>query len=244
MADASEVGMLPISSLNAIEYCPRKFYYQFVQGEMLVNDLVLEGTLAHERVHQAGSRKMGMEEFETTRLYLYSEALHVSGFADVVEERKGLLVPVEYKHGQVGEWINDHVQLCAQALCLEERLAERHEVSGDPRRATIKAHPTKPHPPSPLREPRSLIEQQQGSSIHIPYGYIFYIGSRRRVKVQFTEQLRARTRETIALALKVATFKKPPPPLSGKLVERCPDCTMLPLCMPDEVRMLQSRKRR
>jgi CRISPR-associated exonuclease Cas4 len=209
MVDASDVGILPISSLNAIEYCPRKFYYQFVQGEMLVNDLLLEGTLAHERVHQAGSRKTGMEEFETTRLYLYSEVLHVSGFADVIEERRGLLVPVEYKHGQVGEWINDHVQLCAQALCLEERLAER-----------------------------------QASSPYIPYGYIFYIGSRRRVKVHFTEQLRARTRETIALALKVATFKAPPPPLSGKMVERCPDCTLFPLCMPDEVRMLQSRKRR
>jgi CRISPR-associated exonuclease Cas4 len=216
MIDRADVGMLPISSLNAIEYCPRKFYYQFVQGEMLVNDLVLEGTLAHERVHQAGSRKTGMEEFETTRLYLYSEELHVSGFADVIEERKGLLVPVEYKHGQVGEWINDHVQLCAQAMCLEERLTERQ--------------PNK--------------ERQLASSSSIPYGYIFYIGSRRRVKVQFTEQLRARTRETISLALKVATLRTSPPPLSGKMVERCPDCAMLPLCMPDEVRMLQSRKRK
>ena len=80
----------------------------------------------------------------------------------------------------------------------------------------------------------------QGSPLHvtIPYGYIYYVGSRRRVKVHFTEQLRARTRETIAQALKVATLKTPPPPLSGKMVERCPDCSLLPLCMPDEVRML------
>jgi len=212
MSDSSEVGMLPISSLNAMEYCPRRFYYQFVQGEMLVNEFVLEGALEHQRVHQAGSRKTGMEEFETTRLYLYSETLHVSGFADVIQERGGVLVPVEYKHGQLGEWLNDHVQLCAQALCLEERLADRHE--------------------------------QGRTSQHIAYGYIFYIGSRRRVKVHFTEQLRARTRETIALALKVATFKTPPPPLSGKMVERCPDCSLFPLCMPDEVRMLQSRNRR
>jgi len=212
MVDASEVGMLPISSLNAMEYCPRRFYYQFVQGEMLVNEFVLEGALEHQRVHQAGTHKTGEEEIETTRLYLYSEALHVSGFTDVIQERGGVFVPVEYKHGQLGEWLNDHVQLCAQALCLEERLADRHE--------------------------------QGRTSQHIAYGYIFYIGSRRRVKVQFTEQLRARTRETIALALKVATFKTPPPPLSGKMVERCPDCSLFPLCMPDEVRMLQSRNRR
>src|SRR6266581_3347633 len=171
MIDRSEVGMLPISSLNAMEYCPRRFYYQFVQGEMLVNEFVLEGTLEHQRVHQAGSHRTGMEEIETTRLYLYSEALRVSGFADVIQERG--------------------------------------------------------RPPA-----------------YIPYGYIFYVGSRRRVKVHFTEQLRARTLETIAKALKVATLNAPPPPLSGKMVERCPDCSLLPLCMPEEVRMLQSKKRR
>ncbi len=214
MIDRFEVGMLPISGLNAIEYCPRKFYYQFVQGEMIVNDLVLEGTLEHQRVHQAGTHTTGAAEIETTRLYLYSEALHLSGFADVIEERGGVFVPVEYKHGHLGEWINDHVQLCAQALCLEERLADRFEKG------------------------RSLRSSQL-----IPYGYIYYVGSRRRAKVHFTEQLRARTRETIARALKVATLKIPPPPLSGKMVERCPDCSLLPLCMPDEVRMLQSKKR-
>ena len=127
MIDRSEVGMLPISSLNAMEYCPRRFYYQFVQGEMLVNEFVLEGTLEHQRVHQAGTHGTGAEEIETTRLYLYSEALHLSGFADVIQERGGVFVPVEYKHGHLGEWINDHVQLCAQALCLEERMADQHE---------------------------------------------------------------------------------------------------------------------
>jgi len=221
--------MLPISSLNAMEYCPRRFYYQFVQGEMLVNEFVLEGTLEHQRVHQAGSHRTGVEEIETTRLYLYSEALRVSGFADVIQERGGVFVPVEYKHGHLGEWINDHVQLCAQAMCLEERMADQLET-GQPRAGRPQG--------SPLHDKRA---PDKG---HIPYGYIFYVGSRRRVKVHFTEQLRARTRETIAQALKVATLNAPPPPLSGKMVERCPVCSLLPLCMPDEVRMLQSKKRR
>ncbi len=235
MIDRSEVVMLPISSLNAMEYCPRRFYYQFVQGEMLVNEFVLEGTLEHQRVHQAGSHRTGEEEIETTRLYLYSEALRVSGFADVIQERGGVFVPVEYKHGHLGEWINDHVQLCAQAMCLEERMADQLE-SG---RATGR-------PGIGQSTGRHESGRPQGSPLHIPipYGYIFYVGSRRRVKVHFTEQLRARTRETIAKALKVATLNAPPPPLSGKMVERCPDCSLLPLCMPDEVRMLQSKKRR
>src|SRR5438067_13280248 len=159
MIDRSHEEMLSISSLNALEYCPRKFYYQFVQGEELVNEFVLEGQLAHQRVHQAGTHTTAEGEIETTSLYLYSETLHLSGFADVVEERAGVLAPVEYKHGQQGNWLNEHIQLCAQALCLEER---------------------------------------QPGKAPIAYGYIYYIGSRRRVKVLFTPQLRARTKAAIA----------------------------------------------
>jgi len=203
MNDTSQVEMLPISSLNALEYCPRKFYYQFVQGEMLVNEFMLEGTLAHQRVHQAGTHTTAEGEIQTTRLYLYSEALHLTGFADVIEERAGVFFPVEYKHGQQSNWLNDHIQLCAQALCLEER-----------------------QPGKPL----------------IPHGYIFYVGSRRRIQVKFTTQLREKTRATIARAFQVATFDKPPPPLEGKLAARCPNCSLLPLCLPEEVRLLRLKK--
>jgi len=170
---------------------------------MLVNEFVLEGQLAHQRVHQAGTHTTAEGEIETTRLYLYSEALHLTGFADVIEERAGVFLPVEYKHGHQGNWLNEHIQLCAQALCLEER-----------------------QPGKPL----------------IAYGYIYYVGSRRRIKVPFTPQLRARTKAAIAQAFQVAAREIPPPPLSGKLVARCPPCSLLPLCLPDEVRLLRAKK--
>ena len=222
MLNESGVETIPISSLNALEYCPRSFYYQVVQGEMLVNEFVLEGMLDHQRVHQAGTHTTAEVEMQTTRLYLYSEALRLTGFADVIEERAGVLVPVEYKHGQQGQWLNDHIQLCAQALCLEERLVDRPE-KGRPRG-------------SPLHDERAP------DKIHIPYGYIYYIGSRRRVQVPFTQQLRARTRAAIAQALQVAALETPPPPLSGAMAVRCPNCSLLPLCLPEEVRLLQAKK--
>jgi CRISPR-associated exonuclease Cas4 len=111
---------LPLSMLNQYTYCPRRFWLMHVQGEMLINAPVLEGTLQHERVHTAGQDE---EEGEVRyrRLYLWSDALGLVGFADLVEEHDGHLIPVEYKHGQRGRWRNDRVQLCAQALCLEER---------------------------------------------------------------------------------------------------------------------------
>ena len=195
--------MIPISALNALEYCPRKFYYQYVQGETLDNELTLEGTLAHRHVHQPGIHTTAEGEVQITRLYLASETLHLTGFADVIEERAGMLIPVEYKRGSSGHWINDHVQLCAQALCLEERLPER-----------------------PL----------------IPYGYIYSVGTQRRTQVPFTPQLRARTKAAIARALLIAAQETPPPPLSGKMGARCPNCSLLPLCLPEEVRLLHVKK--
>jgi CRISPR-associated exonuclease Cas4 len=200
--DISRREKIPISSLNALEYCPRSFYYQVVQGETLVNESMLEGQLAHQRVHQAGTHETAEGVIETTGLYLYSEALHLTGFADVVEERAGEVIPVEYKHGHQGNWLNEHIQLCAQALCLEER------------------RPGKPP---------------------IAYGYIYHIASQRRTKVPFTPQLRARTKAAIAQAFEVAARETPPPPLSDKLAARCPSCSLLPLCLPEEVRLLRSK---
>jgi CRISPR-associated exonuclease Cas4 len=197
---------IPISALNTLEYCPRRFYYQFVQSDMLNNAFVLEGTLLHRRVNQAGTQTVGQDVVQTTRLYLYSEELRLSGFADVIEEQGGLLIPVEYKHGpqrEQGGWLNDAIQLCAQALCLEERQADNPAI---------------------------------------PYGYIFYAGSRRRVLVDFSAELRAKTRAAIELAFQVAALEKPPPPLEPPLTVRCPNCSLLSLCLPDEVKLLRARK--
>ena len=206
MSDHPLPDSIPISALNALEYCPRRFYYQFVQSESSVNAYILEGTLAHQRVHQASTRMLSEGEIKTTHVYLFSEHLRISGFADVTEEQGGLLIPVEYKHGaqrKQGGWLNDAVQLCAQALCLEERM------EGDGR---------------------------------IPHGYIFYIASRRRVRVQFDDELRQRTLAAIERAFRVAMLESPPPPLSGADTVRCPACSLLPLCLPDEVTLLQSGK--
>jgi len=190
---------IPLSLLNALEYCPRRFHYEFVQGEMLINEFVLEGTLQHQRADTPGQHAIENDGIRTSRVHLCSERLHLSGFADLVEEVNGLIIPVEYKHGKEGKWLNDHVQLCAQALCLEERLPDK----------------------SP-----------------IPYGYIFYFGSRKRVQVDFTPELRTKTQEVIEKALQIAVQKIAPPPLDGKLAARCRDCSLRPLCLPEEVKLL------
>lgn len=193
---------LPLSALNALEYCPRRFYYEFVQGDMVENEFVLAGTLLHERVDEPGLHRNQEGAIQINRLYLQSECLHLAGFADLVEEENGRLVPVEYKHGKEGKWLNDHIQLCAQAICLEERQPE-----GGP----------------------------------IPSGFIFYFGSRKRIQVSFTPELRAKTRATVEQAMELAVLDHIPPPLEGKAAVRCRDCSLRPLCLPEEVLHLQQR---
>jgi len=111
---------LPISMLNQLEYCPRRFWLMYVHGEMTINAPVLEGIQQHERAHSDGLERDG-EITIHRRVRLWSDELQITGFADLVEEQGDELRPVEYKHGRKGRWINDHIQLCAQAICLEER---------------------------------------------------------------------------------------------------------------------------
>ena len=79
-----EPETIPISYLNAYVYCPRRFYYEFVQSDMLENEFVLEGILLHQRVDMPGQHTV-QDKVQTTRLYLYSDTLRLSGFADSEE---------------------------------------------------------------------------------------------------------------------------------------------------------------
>lgn len=110
---------LSLSYLNALEYCPRRFYYECALSEFIENSHTLEGTMRHER-SDSGQTTSEHGLVTMRRVWIWSERLRLSGFADVVEEEEGRLTPIEYKKGKMGEWLNDHIQLCAQALCLEE----------------------------------------------------------------------------------------------------------------------------
>lgn len=112
---------LPLSYINQFAYCPRRFWYMYVQGEMVENAHVLRGVINHERAHTPGYETTAPGITVHRRVYVYSHTLGITGYTDLLEEHAdGRLVPVEYKEGRQGKWHNDEAQLCAQALCLEE----------------------------------------------------------------------------------------------------------------------------
>jgi hypothetical protein len=113
-----------ISALNQYSYCPLRCYWMFVEHEYADNEHTIEGSLGHTRVHTEGQTSRG-ELFQLRSAYLYSRRYGICGRADLIEEHDGTVYPVEYKKGRLGNWTNDALQLCAQALCLEEGSAER-----------------------------------------------------------------------------------------------------------------------
>lgn len=115
-----------LSALNQYDYCPRRCHYIFVENVFVENEHTVEGTLLHQRV-DGGERSLRDGAIQTRSVYLYARRLGVCGKADVIEERAGALIPIEYKKGKRGQWTNDALQLCAQALCLEEMTGKQVE---------------------------------------------------------------------------------------------------------------------
>lgn len=111
---------LPLAYLNAWEYCHRRFYLEYVQGETADNEHLILGRHLHRNIDEAGSFQKG-ETLVHQQQWVWSDRLGVSGIIDAVEERADQLVPIEYKKGRMGRHLSDHFQLCAAALCLEER---------------------------------------------------------------------------------------------------------------------------
>ena len=127
---------LPISGLQHLAFCPRQWGLIHIEQVWQENRLTAEGRLLHERADLPGQSRR--EELRTVRgMWLRSDRLALTGRADIVEFRPEPY-PVEYKRGKRKPSDCDAVQLCAQALCLEEMLNARIPSGaffyGEPRR--------------------------------------------------------------------------------------------------------------
>jgi CRISPR-associated exonuclease Cas4 len=115
--DDSELVM--ISALEHWAYCPRQCALIHLEQTFDENIYTLRGRLEHERVHEAASETRGDVRIERA-VPLWSKRLGLVGKADVVEFHGAAPFPVEYKHGSKRHRSAADIQLCAQALCLEE----------------------------------------------------------------------------------------------------------------------------
>ena len=113
------MDLIPISALQHYIYCPRQCALIHVEQTFDENLYTLRGRQVHERVDEATTEWRAEVRVERS-LPLYSERHGLTGRADVVEFRAGQPYPIEYKAGARKLKEADNVQLCAQAMCLEE----------------------------------------------------------------------------------------------------------------------------
>lgn len=112
--------LTPISALNHFSYCPRRYALIHIEQTYHESIYTMRGHDLHERTDQ--STESGWEEGVRIEraLPLWSKRLGLIGKADVVEFHGETPYPVEYKSGPRRQFDNDDLQVCAQALCLEE----------------------------------------------------------------------------------------------------------------------------
>ncbi|MCL2842375.1 MAG: CRISPR-associated protein Cas4 [Oscillospiraceae bacterium] len=126
---------LMLSGLQHFAFCPRQWALIHLEGQWAENVKTVEGNLLHEKCHSAEQSERRGDALILRDLRIFSNTLGLSGACDVVEfsrDENGVTLhgregrwhpfPIEYKRGKPKEHRADELQLCAQAMCLEEML--------------------------------------------------------------------------------------------------------------------------
>lgn len=130
-----EEDFLQISGLQHFQFCRRQWALIHLEQQWAENLRTVEGELLHRRAHDASQRERRGELVITRDMRVFSAVLGISGSCDVVEFKKNEIgvplsgmegkyqpYPIEYKRGSPRTDDANHLQLCAQAMCLEEML--------------------------------------------------------------------------------------------------------------------------
>ncbi len=130
-----EEDYLSIAGLQHFAFCRRQWALAYIEMQWNENLRTSEGHILHENAHDSFSAEKRGELLISRGMAVYSRMLGVNGVCDVVEFHaspkgvpifgqagKWLPVPVEYKRGAPKENDADSLQLCCQAMCLEEML--------------------------------------------------------------------------------------------------------------------------
>ena len=131
----SEEEFLQLSGLQHFRFCRRQWALIHIEQQWAENDRTVDGALIHHNAHDSDFRESRGDCVITRGVSVFSPTLGVSGQCDVLEyhrgntgipiqHKEGLWRPyaVEYKRGSPRDDTGDTLQLCGQAMCLEEML--------------------------------------------------------------------------------------------------------------------------
>jgi CRISPR-associated protein Cas1 len=193
---------LPARMLNEFVYCPRLFFYEWVEGLFAHSADTLDGAHRHEK-HDSREGELSApdeaERIHARSVTLSSETHGLIAKLDLVEGEGPDVIPVDYKRGSPKDtesgpeaWPADRAQLCVQALVLREH------------------------------------------GYTVTEAIAYYYETRQRIRVVIDDALVAETLEALAGARKIAISGRIPSPLVDS--PKCPRCSLVGICLPDETR--------
>lgn len=194
---------LPVRRLHNFIYCPRLFYFQWVENIFQENADTVAGSHVHRNVDAPSKlddpKELGLPEGAKLRsLRLESESLGLIGVVDIVEGGPDGAEIIDYKKGSA------------------RRGAEGEREAKEPDAMQVAAH--------------ALLLREHG--VNAVRGAIYYAADKRRVPVEFSEELFQKVRNAITEARNVAASGHCPPPLKNDA--RCLYCSAYPICLPNE----------
>ena len=237
--------LIPVRMLNEFTYCPRLGYLEWIQGEFADNLETLEGTFGHRRVDlpsrgavpdPAASKTAGGKSTRGKQTASAGASVPVAGSSETDEP-------------QADEGADQRIH--ARSLMLsapgEGLIAKLDLLEGEGTEVTPVDYKrgSVPNNPEQSWEPERVQLCAQGlilreTGFQCDSGVLYFIESRRRVVIDFDDGLVARTRELVAALRETASRRVLPPPLVDS--PKCPRCSLVGICLPDEVNLLTSQQ--
>lgn len=196
-----EEDFLSLSGIQHFEFCRRQWALIHIEQQWQENVRTIEGEHLHKKAHDSNASEKRGDLITSRGMPVFSKTLGVSGVCDVVEfhkakdgitifGREGLYspIPVEYKRGEPKESDVDILQLCTQAMCLEEMLF-----------------------------------------CHINEGFLFYGETKRRLRIELTEELRNKVINGFNEMHQMYNRRHTP---KVKTSKGCKACSLADICLP------------
>jgi CRISPR-associated protein Cas1 len=246
---AAEVDPLPARMLNEFVYCPRLFYYEHVEGVFVESADTVKGSAVHARVDKGkgvmpkakgkGAKDEGQERPESENRKSES-----STGAETEDRKEG----ADTKAGAEREEIHSRsVMLGSERLGVVAKMdlvETTLDGSGEVERVCpVDYKVGSPREGEDGRELWDTDKMQLGLQCLVlrdngyacDAGIIYYRGTKQRVRLELTPELEAWVIEQIAKARRTAAGPIPPPLIDSP---KCARCSLAPVCLPDETRML------
>lgn len=208
-ATGERPDLIPARMLNELVYCPRLYYLEHVAEEWGDSADTVEGRRVHRRVDRMSGPLPDAGELPAERLHARS--------VTVASEATGVVAKIDLIESEDGS-----------VVPVDYKRGE----APDPERASGGVWP------ADRVQVAAQIRALKDSGYRCDHGVVYYVASKTRVIVPWTEGTDAEVHVAVAEARRIASEKVMPPPLVGS--PKCPRCSLVGICLPDETNMLRS----